>query len=312
MAIFSDVFNSVDETVMKLTSSNIQNVMSALEPLLLSCFSVYLLFLFLSYWNGSAEDSIVDFLKKVIAWFVVLAFSLNIGNYNEYVLPIVLNLGDGLSQTFSGSGEEVQSSIDTIIDTAISSMETSWQEISSIDLAGQILFIIAVFTMLPALLLFLTMSIAYLMLAKIFCAILAVLGPIFISFALFPATRQFFSAWINQVVTYSLLTLILNIFVGLFVGFMIREIGDMTLLAIPTSINVAVMSIIFFVLLLRVPDLASALGNGLSMNGFTQAARLAMTGGKGAVAGATATATGFKKLKDKFKSNGLKPEKDGK
>lgn len=287
ITIFSDVFNSITQTVSDLTSNNIANVMGVLEPLLVSAFTVYLLFIFLSYWNGRAEENIVDFLKRCIAWCLILTFSLNIGAYNNYIMPIVLNFGDGLSQAFSGQGNSVQSSLDTIIDTVITGMENGWNEISGLDIAGQLLFFIALLIMLPPLIIFLTMSMAYLMLAKVFCAVLAVIGPLYIMCALFPNTRQFFFNWVNQIVTYSVMVLILNVFVGLFVGFMIEEIRDMSTIIIPTAINVAVMSIIFFVLLMRVPDLASALGNGMSISGFSQGARSIAnlaTGGKASLA----------------------------
>lgn len=271
--VFTNIFTLIDDSIINVVIGKAGTLISVLEPLLLSSFSVYLLFLFLSYWNGSVEDNIVDFVKKCIAWSLILTFALNIGYYNDYIVPTVMNFGDYLSQKFSGSNTTIDGSLDDMATIVLNGIQETLKEangISATVLAIIIILLIAIFSII-----FLIISAGYILLAKVFAGILVVVGPPFIAMALFPATRQYFSAWVNQVVNYALLTFFLNVLMAIFIEFMVGAFGN-GYIDLTRGLNIAIGAGIFFVVLLRLPELSSSLAGGLSANGFTQATRAIM------------------------------------
>lgn len=93
--------------------------------------------------------------------------------------------------------------------------------------------------------------------------------------ALFPATRQFFSSWLNQVVTSGLTIFFMNVIVGVMITYLINMINGLLqeggMLGISTVASFAISCVIFFIVILKIPELASGLGGGISNNGFQQA-----------------------------------------
>lgn len=275
--IFTNIFTLIDNSIINVVIGKAGTIVSVLEPLLLSSFSVYLLFLFLSYWNGSFEESIVDFVKKCIVWILILSFSLNISYYNEYIVPFVLNFGDFLSQKFSGSHTTVNGILDEMVVIVLDGMQETLNEadgISATVVAIITILLIAIFSIV-----FLVISAGYILLAKVFAGILVIVGPMFIASFLFPATRQFGTAWINQVVNYILLTFFLNVLMAMFIQFMVDTFGT-GYIDLTRGLNIAIGAGIFFVVLLRLPELSSSLAGGLSANGFTQATRAVINASK--------------------------------
>lgn len=276
--IFSDVFGKVDIAIQEVIVGNASKLMSVLEPLLLSSFTVYLLFVFLSYWNSSIEENIVDFLKKIFVWMLIIGFSTNMSIYNEYVIPVVMNLGDGLSSALNGQNNATV--LDDMANAMINIVVNNQDEANQLPITSvgrYLMIIIYNAIVIISFSVFLVVSSAYILLAKIYSGILALVGPLFIAMALFPTTRQYFSAWINQVINYALLLLLMNITAS----FMIKiygEIINFSNIEYPTSnnflVSVVLLSFMFFVVLLKIPELASGLAGGLSANGFAQAGRV--------------------------------------
>lgn len=288
--VFTNIFTLIDDSIINVVIGKAGTLISVLEPLLLSSFSVYLLFLFLSYWNSSIEESIVDFVRRCVAWILILSFALNIGYYNEYIVPMVMNFGDFLSQKFSGSNTTIDGNLDEMATVVLDGVKATMEKASGVTgtiLAVLVILLISVFSIV-----FLIISAGYILLAKVFAGILVVVGPLFIAMALFPATRQYFSAWVNQVVNYALLTFFLNVLMAIFIEFMVGAFGDGAI-DLARGLNIAIGAGVFFVVLLRLPELSSSLAGGLSANGFTQATRAVMNLSK-AGAGKSLSAGGKK------------------
>lgn len=283
--VFNNIFTLIDDSIIKVIVGKADNIVSVLEPLFVSAFTVYLLFLFLSYWNNRLEDNIVDFVKKMSVWAIVIGFAFNFSNYNQYVVPFVLNFGDDLSQTFSGSNTTMDGSLDSLATIIVDGVKETMEKASGI--SGTIMAVMTIFLICVSSIIFLIISAGYILLAKVFAGILVVVGPVFIALFLFPATRQFFSAWLNQVINYSLLTLFIHILMAIFVEFMVSAFGTGAI-DLSRGFNIALGAGVFFVILLKLPELASGLAGGISANGFSTAGRVIQsvaTGGKSLLAG---------------------------
>ena len=131
---------------------------------------------------------------------------------------------------------------------------------------------------------FLIIAAAFLLIATVLLVILAALGPVFFAFGIFPATRQFFTNWIGQVLSNSVLFLLVSITATIFINFINTQLGNVaSAWTNPSSVGGAVgvaligsetvsmlicMFVVFGVILLQLPNLASSLFGGLAANGF--------------------------------------------
>lgn len=278
LTIFSDLFEHINTTVIDSISTRTSEILTVLNPLIISGFIVYAMFVCLSYFNNpQAEDVILDIFKRFLAMAVIVTFSFNAGTYNDVVVPLVMNLGDELSNAFAGnSNEPVGSSLDTLIYQVLKSFDDTYKEVDWYKIGDVMQIIFFFLVVLVGVVPFAVIAFAYILIAKLTCAILSILGPVFIACALFPATRQFFSTWVNQVITQALTILILNILVGV----MVKYLGEIVLdFSLGSVFSIAISSVIFFVMLLKAPDLAGSLGNGMSLGGsFSNAKRGASEG----------------------------------
>lgn len=270
--IFTNIFTLVDDSIVKVVVEKSGVFITVLQPLFLSCFTVYLFYLLISYWTGNLEDIAIDLFKRAMSWLVILTFTLNISSYNEFVVPLVMNFGDFLSQKFSGGGSTISGSLDDLASIILDGMQATLEESSG--LAGTFTAVLTVILIAVASIIFLIISAGYILLAKIFLGMLVIIGPIFIGLALFPSTRQYFSAWLNQVVNYTLLTLFISVMMAIFIKFMVGAFGT-GYVDLARGFNIAIGAGIFYVVLLKLPELASGLAGGISANGFMQAGRTA-------------------------------------
>lgn len=339
VTIFSDMNGFFENLINSQLTGNISGVISMFTPLMLSAFTIYVVFIFWSYWGGSLESTMQDIIKRIVAWGLILTFSLNLGTYSSVVSPIVLGLGDGMTQAYNGgAGNDFANKLDTPLNTIFETFKAKLKEVnedtsneeiaqqtgttveeiekteeerglfSSIsdsisnlatdmtdNIVKKVMLVLAfVFAYIPFLI-FAVVAFAYIMIAKVLLVILATIGPIFIALALFPATRQFVSSWVNQVVTQGLTIFLMNVLVGVFVDFILTTAMTSFLTVEAFNfLNAALFAgivLIFIVVLFKIPQLASGLGGGITSDGFSKVARMAMNakslgalGGKGSEA----------------------------
>lgn len=271
--IFGRIFQKIDNVVQSDIITNVSNVSNVLSPIMLSAFTIYLLFVFLSYWQGSnAEGTLIDMMKRIMAWAVVIGFGVNITAYNNTVVPIVMNLGDGLVHLFNGTDGSIGSSLDNLgtklLDIITKNHESADSIPMPLGIASKIEVIIQNAVIIISFGIFLVIAGSYIILAKVMTAILAVLGPIFISLALFPATRQYFMSWVNQVINYSLYLLVVNITASIFISYIDVSFASVEPSTDTGFVSLVLTSLIFFVVLLKLPELASGLAGGIANTGF--------------------------------------------
>lgn len=230
VVVFTDIFTSIDGLVTELLSSKSTNLVAYFSPIMQSGFAIYMVLLFSSYWQGMAiEGALVDVLKRVGAWALVITFAANVGNYNDVVVPFVMGFGDEMAQSFTGSTIPSHA-LDTLAGQALDVMSNNKENDGLNILEGgfgiksafenviyNTVFVLSIF-------IFLVIAAGFLIVTKVFLALLALVGPIFIGAALFPATRQYFSAWLNQVLNYGFLVLFINVTASIFLNYMDRII----------------------------------------------------------------------------------------
>jgi type IV secretion system protein VirB6 len=261
--IFSSMVSYFDQNVVNTISSGSTRIISLISPLMAVCFSIYVLLILWTYWQGRNDEPINDFLMRMATWAVILTAGMNIQFYTEYVVPFFNGLGEQLAGAVTNGGNEV-SGLDSLLNAYINAAQAIYAQASGIKV------IAAVWTIALMIIFggpFMAIGIAYIILAKFALELLLTLGPLFISAALFPPSRQFFWNWVGQCMNYVLLVTLFAAACALEVNFAMGIIpANNGSPSIAQIIELDIMGLSFWVISLNLPGLASALAGGVGIS----------------------------------------------
>ncbi|MDC4147468.1 type IV secretion system protein [Acinetobacter baumannii] len=267
--IFEPIFTKIDTTLVSVLGSKASAIVSLISPLVGVAFATYVLLVVMSFWrdNQGWDAAALDMVKRIAAWGVILSASVNIGWYMSNVVPFINAFPVELSNAVTGNGASDNiNSIDSIISYYISVVQETWSNASGIQASLVAAFNIALLliTGIPVVI----VMAAYLLLVKLMIAILIVIGPLFLAMALFPITRQYATLWIGQVVNFGLLAFFMNVTAVLMINILLGLQVDPATASLVELMSYGVVALLFWVVVLRVPDLAAALSGGMAGNGF--------------------------------------------
>jgi len=262
---FTDLYNFFDQAVIGVIQSGTANMIALISPLLAACFGIYVMLIMFSYWRGENDEPVIDFFYRMIGWAAIITFGLNINYYTQYVVPFFNGLGDDLSGVV-GTKFNSASGLDTMAVSFIDAIKVLWKAASGISD-----YIYAGITIVAAGLfggLFMLVAIGYITLSKLAIGILLAIGPLFISAALFPATRRYFENWVGQCMNY--------VFLVMLFSFAAKIEIQMVSSLIPTDFSLsAVFSFcitcaMFVFISLNLPSLAAALAGGVGISSMVR------------------------------------------
>jgi len=289
--------NTFDQNVLSTISSGSTRMISLISPLMAVCFSIYVLLICWGYWQGRHDDPIDDFFKRMALWAVILTCGMNIQFYSDYVVPFVNGLGEQIAGALTNSGNPV-SGLDDLLNAYINAAINIYRQASGLRVIAAI-WTIALMIIFGGP--FMSIAVAYIILAKFALGLLLALGPLFISAGLFPPSRQFFWNWVGQCMNYILLVALFAAACSLEVNFAMGIVLANGPVSIPQLIELDIMGIAFWVISLNLPGLASSLAGGVGISTmvgkFSTVGRIASalgkaggSGGRGGVGGSLSEA----------------------
>lgn len=292
ITVFTDMFNDFDNSLLSVINSGSANIITLITPLMTTGFAIYVMLVMVSYWRGHSHEPVPDFIQRMAGWAVVLTLGMNIGYYSQYVVPFFNGLGDDIARALS-TNTSTGSALDTV---ASSYAQAMWQIFKAADGIEETINAIAyIVVMLFFGAPFMGIAAAYIILARFALGLLLALGPMFISAALFPATRRFCEAWIGQCLSYVFLVALMSA-AGLIELRFAQSIAP-SHATLGSLIKIALMGVSFIVISLNLPGLASQLAGGVGISSMVgkmgQAARAVKaireamkgSGGKGGAGG---------------------------
>lgn len=299
MNMFEDVFNDIDTVVVQVLNNSTANVISLISPLILAGFGIYMILIAVTYMRDSAPlgSSFSDLFKRIFAWGVIISFGLNISFYIGTVVPIVNGIPSDLGNAILGGTTSTTNGLDAVVTQYTNAISDMWNKASGISdsiVVGFNAFFLIVFGMT-----FTAIAFAYLALAKVFIAILLVIGPVFFACALFPTTRQYFSTWVSQIVNYGLIGVLFNITAAVQIKLLDLMLARTPLLTagLKDFLALDLVGLAFLVIALKLPDLAQSLSGGMSLGG--------------SIGGAVRSATGVGRLSKALMSKNQSPPPAG-
>lgn len=283
--IVTQLYTFFDTNVINDPLSQATAIMNILNPVILACFTLYVLLITIGYLKDSSSLGEIgfEFVQRVLFWAVALGVALNLDFYLNVVIPFVNNLPDeimvilGVVDTSGAAYSKnlIATDLDTLLSFYRNLIVDGWNEAEGIE-ASFIAGLISLVILLTAILTIVVIA-AYLLLAKVFLIILLMLGPIFIAFAIFPPTRQFAAIWIGQCINYGLIL----IFTTLLAIFQIRFFATLNVVADfslswTSAFQLGVAGGVFIILLIKLAGLASSLSNGVTIGKFQPAVQRAV------------------------------------
>lgn len=296
----SDIFGSIDEALTTTMANGITNFMALIAPLIGSCVGLYLV-LYAWHWivDGSRHTDlpVMDWMKKVMQMALFTAFAFNTGRYFDVIVGPANAIGNEISAAFSTTGKDAPQVIDQMGNQILNTISTIWEMAPSMSLTDMnivplIRALSTIFIVGVGGTVFMAYSFLYLAIAKIMVALVLCLGPLFISAVFFPATRQFFPLWLNQLINYILLTALFGITFTLLTNLLQKYVSSANfsniLVGDLTNLKLLFCYLLFTGVITAIPALASSLSGGVGINslgGMNTAASLMKGPAKALMAG---------------------------
>jgi type IV secretion system protein VirB6 len=245
-------------------------IVTVITPLLAVCFSIYILLILFNYMRGAETEPVLDFGLRCAGFAVVLGLGLNAANYVSMVMPIITGLGGDLASAVGG-GPPTSGALDELALHYLKIMSDGFEDASgfSWDIAGAfgtyVMLAVKCTLILLGLIPFLVLAAMILVLANVGSLLVAMVGPVFFGCLLFPATRQYFSAWVNTAVSYALIPLLVAVVASLSVAIskeMMSVAGVLTETSLLTVFLASLGNLTLLFLLKQVHTLASSLSAG--------------------------------------------------
>ena len=288
-----------------LTSATAAAKIIAVEimPLVAICFMIYMILITLNYMRGHEEVLVVDFGLRMASWSLIIGVGLNADAYASTVIPIVTGLGGDLANAITG-GDSAAGAIDQMIASLLLAIQAATGELSDLDFFdGAMAYIMVAFKILLILIGYIPLLIAAaiaIVIADSGAILVAAVGPIFFAFALFPATRQYFSAWLNTVISLMLVPILVAIVALASINIANEIMVDSTF----TTVFIGVIcNLILMVLIKQVSALASSLSAGginmaMPKGGIGSAASAIRSGAQTTMQAGRGVASGYRGAKN--------------
>ena len=289
---FADVAKTLGADLGQNLLDKTGDFISQLSPLFLSGFSLYVLLVIWEYYGQSFDTTLVDFIKKCCGWLVIISLAFVPATYMKLSV-LIYGLPDEIAGIFAGGYSVDASALDAswklLMDLLDNISEIhkqyQWYDLGvhfglAVKVSGSILVCGA---------LVVGLSFAFYMVAKVSLALVLMVGPLFLAFMLFPATRQYAINWIgqcmNHILTCTMFVLLTKVQMAAFdkaVNMaLVGGVADYAAaeLLVPLFL---LQTIIFLAVVFNIPSLVSALTGGAMVSGASRH-MMSLAGGMGAV-----------------------------
>jgi type IV secretion system protein VirB6 len=264
-------------------------ISSTISPLASVCFGIYIILILVNYLRGAETEPVFDFAMRMASFAVIIGMGLNASTYTNNVMPIVTGLGTDLANAVSG-GTDSSGVLDELALHYFKIIQDGYESANTyifpLNIGPLILYGLKAICILIGLIPFLVAGAICVVIANVGSVLVAMVGPLFFAFLLFPATRQYFSAWVNTAFSYALIPLFVAVIASISMGIskeMFTASGASALT--DTSLKIVFLAAMGNLTLLFLLKQVSSLASSLSAGGINAG----MAGGIGSAARAIGT-----------------------
>lgn len=218
ITIAQDLFSAIDGALKSTLGSGTSKVMLGLGAAFGSMWLVNFTLKSI-YWLFQGLDVIFqDVIFSILKMAFIMYFAFNVNWYIQTVVPFVTDLPVWMGGILSGMEGSQKNQVDSLISNyigslvrLISAMNFGWT-VSVRDMFTAILTII--FYLIGGIP-YLSICVGTIVVLKFSTSIILVIGPIFIAFALFDQTRQWFWGWVSTIGSFMLTSVLFSVAIGI-------------------------------------------------------------------------------------------------
>lgn len=262
-----------------------EQLITQIAPLFSIGFGIYFLMIILDAYKNGVDDTLQNIAKRAIGWLIIIACAFNATQYGK-IANMAYNMPEALASVF-GNEEYNASALDTAWDSIMQFEEVvlaKAAEIAGVSTLPDTLLLLGLALLVLLLAgLFFAIITAFYVVAKLSLAMVIMLGPLFLGFLLFPATRQYGMNWIGQILNYTV-TIAFFTILSIFQMDFFNNHWKNALAAPEGGVQLAYLygiipmmmtsTIIFVIVAWNVPSIASALTGGAMTGGFSNLSRI--------------------------------------
>lgn len=288
----SEIFTSIDDGMSAVFDTGLPAFADLIAPLIGAMVSLYAVLIALNWiWSGNTNElPIGDLMKRIFYMALFTAFAFNISLYTSAVVEPVNGIGADIANAFARNGTDAPNIIDQMGNQIIDTITMIWDKAPSISItdwnfapimrAIGTIIIVGVGGVA-----FMGVSFLYLLIAKVMISFCLLLGPLYISFAFFPVTREYFMKWAGQLLNYILLYAMFGIGFTLLTNLLQTYVSgnnfDEILVSDVTQIKLLFCYVLFIGVMMSIPALTSQLTGGVGISGLGQTGGILSSAGKG-------------------------------
>lgn len=202
--IYTDSLQYIDAVCVAYIGENVAAMALAIAPFAWGLLGGYLALYGLKLWTNTIDEPLGDFIVRIIKIGLILQIGIGLWEYNTFVVDVFFHGPEQLAGvlTHSGSAGNTMHSLDQIVDQGFAVGKSFW------DRAGLLSGDIGSYGMGGAVWVSTIAVTAYafflIVLAKVATTVIVVFGPLFILSLMFQPTAGFFNAWVQQLVNFFL------------------------------------------------------------------------------------------------------------
>lgn len=275
MEIYKDISEALSKLIIDQVATNFETLYGYIFPMWSIMVVMYLVIEVWAIIYGEKQMLISEVIKYLLVISIVTVFMGASSIYVTEVVPFVMKSGEQIAAGLTGN--EGGMGIDAMINQIINlgrGIKDNFDNNSAWDISGNFVLAIKLLLLLLSGGMFCLYAAAYLIMAKVMVGILLSLGGIFIAFAVFPATRQMFTAWVGSCLNYIFLNIGYAILFSIMMKYLTEYISNNSAQIESNVWSVFQIALLFGIgifLLQQVATLMSILTGGVGINGLVGA-----------------------------------------
>lgn len=264
----ADVVGRVDNLLQTYVTSTAADIATEVGQWSANLMAVYLIFMGLFVMYGYVELEMRDLLRRLALPGFLVTFVLAYGSvYQTWFVQPFMEIPNHLASLIAvgnqGGGGSLASLVDDLWKRLWEVINAIWQNGEGFTYPAIIIFVTLIVS-LPTIFLIT----ALIMLAKIAIAVLLAVGPLFIIAMLFGPTRRLFETWLQQLMAFAVLQVLLGA-----IGGLIYRLANAYSQAVNVHSNLTFYDLsglllvygVSFILLTMIPGIAQSIGGGMGM-----------------------------------------------
>ncbi|QNT77562.1 type IV secretion system protein [Entomobacter blattae] len=271
--VTTQLFQVIDSKILEYTSAKVAIVTQMATPIVGIALTMMFLMEGMQLLFADGGGSLGQFFQRYIRTALIVGIAGAGGLYQTTLVHAALGLPDDVSHLLvtgsSSSSGNVANQIDECLNMAVTSTWEMWNHSSFFYGGGIVLAICAIDVLIITLVLCALMA-GIILMSKFLLAITLCLGPAFIFCLLFKPTSGLFNKWIGHVLNYSLVTVICSVAFGIIWTFLrnglqgVEQLTEGNSNAISATLTLSMVAASSIFIFMKIPDMASHLGNGVA------------------------------------------------